>query len=122
MKSARRFIATNSRRRRCLRDNCIKPGGRKVIGFFHAVPEHAWWSRISDNNEREDIVRTFLIAAASLAIASLVAVTNADARGYKYCLKSSPGPGDCKYSSYRQCMASASGLNAICVRNYGPRR
>lgn len=63
----------------------------------------------------------FLIAAVSLAITSLMATT-ADARGYRYCLKSSPGPGDCKYSSYRQCKAAASGLNATCVRNYGPRR
>lgn len=57
-----------------------------------------------------------------LATTSFAFAGQADARGYKYCLKSSPGPGDCKYSSYRQCMASASGLNATCVRNYGPRR
>jgi len=67
-------------------------------------------------------VRTFLIAMATLAVASLVTTTGADARGYRYCLKSSPGPGDCKYKSYRQCKAAASGINATCVRNYGPRR
>lgn len=66
-------------------------------------------------------MKTLLIVMA-LAATSFAFIGQADARGYKYCLKSSPGPGDCKYSSYRQCMASASGLNAICVRNYGPRR
>lgn len=66
-------------------------------------------------------MKTLLIVMA-LAATSFGFIGQADARGYKYCLKSSPGPGDCKYSSYRQCMASASGLNAICVRNYGPRR
>lgn len=67
-------------------------------------------------------MKAFLIAAAALVAASLMGTTGADARGYRYCLKSSPGPGDCKYTSYRQCQAAASGLNATCVRNYGPRR
>lgn len=43
----------------------------------------------------------------------------AQARDYRYCL-SSPGygyPGDCSYSSYAQCMASASGRLAGCVIN-----
>lgn len=65
-------------------------------------------------------MKIFLILTA-LATTSFAFIGQADARGYRYCLKSSPGPGDCKYSSYRQCMASASGLNAVCVRNYGRR-
>ncbi|CAN5196805.1 hypothetical protein BH10PSE10_BH10PSE10_12780 [soil metagenome] len=67
-------------------------------------------------------MRKFAIAAASLAIAFIAASHGAEARSYAYCLKNSPGPGDCKYTSYRQCKASASGTGAICVRNYGPRR
>ncbi|HEX7883533.1 MAG TPA: DUF3551 domain-containing protein [Afipia sp.] len=67
-------------------------------------------------------MRKFVMTAAALAVVSLMATTGADARQYKYCLKSSPGPGDCKYSSYQQCQAAASGINATCVRNYGPRR
>lgn len=68
-------------------------------------------------------MRKIMIAAALLAVAGIFGSSGAEAaRGYKYCLKNSPGPGDCKYSSYRQCMASASGTGAICVRNYGPRR
>lgn len=66
-------------------------------------------------------MKTLLIVM-TLATAWFAFGGQAEARGYSYCLKSSPGPGDCKYSSYRQCMAAASGLNAICVRNYGPRR
>lgn len=52
----------------------------------------------------------------------------ADARDYRYCLVS-PGygyPGECSYSTYQQCAASASGRFADCVVNpraYGePRR
>lgn len=67
-------------------------------------------------------MKRFLIAAMALAVMSIAPTRDAEARGYRYCLKSSPGPGDCKYSSYRQCKAAASGLNATCVRNYGPRR
>ncbi|MBV5270089.1 MAG: DUF3551 domain-containing protein [Afipia sp.] len=67
-------------------------------------------------------MRKFVIAAVSLSIALIAASNGAEARSYRYCLKNSPGPGDCKYSSYRQCKASASGTGAICVRNYGPRR
>lgn len=67
-------------------------------------------------------MRKFVIAAASLSIALIAASGGAEARSGKYCLKNSPGPGDCKYSSYRQCQAAASGTVATCVRNYGPRR
>lgn len=68
-------------------------------------------------------MRKIIIAILLLGVAVTFGSSQADARrGYAYCLKNSPGPGDCKYSSYRQCMASASGTGAICVRNYGPRR
>lgn len=43
----------------------------------------------------------------------------AHARDYRYCLVS-PGydfPGDCSYSTYRQCKASASGRLADCYFN-----
>lgn len=64
----------------------------------------------------------FAVAASSLVIALIAAMTGAEARSYQYCLKNSPGPGDCRYSSYRQCQAAASGTSATCVRNYGQRR
>ena len=60
-------------------------------------------------------------AVAAVAGASLVGGTPAQARDYAYCL-TSPGygyPGDCSYSSYRQCRAAASGRLADC--NLNPR-
>lgn len=47
--------------------------------------------------------------------------TEGQTSGYAYCLKTSIGPGDCKYNTMQQCLASASGISADCVRNYGPR-
>lgn len=70
----------------------------------------------------EEIVTKFLIAGAFFALSFGIAATAAEARSYSYCLKSSIGPGDCKYSSYRQCQASASGVGGTCERNRGPRR
>ncbi|WP_192817776.1 MULTISPECIES: DUF3551 domain-containing protein [unclassified Afipia] len=65
-------------------------------------------------------MKILLIALAFVAT-SFAFIGQADARGYRYCLKSSPGPGDCRYASYQQCKASASGVGGTCVRNYGRR-
>ena len=67
-------------------------------------------------------MKRFITAMAFLSIALTALPGKAQARSYAYCLKSSEGPGDCKYSSYRQCKAAASGTIGTCVRNYGPRR
>lgn len=67
-------------------------------------------------------MRKFILAAASVSVALIAIWGGAQARSSTYCLKSSEGPGDCKYSSYRQCKAAASGTIGTCVRNYGPRR
>jgi hypothetical protein len=56
-----------------------------------------------------------LIAVAAFAGSSI----DAQARDYPYCLIS-PGygyPGECGYTSYAQCMASASGRLAGCIVN-----
>jgi hypothetical protein len=47
------------------------------------------------------------------------AAATAQARDYPYCLTSRGYgyPGECSYTSYRQCMASASGRLADCVIN-----
>lgn len=47
------------------------------------------------------------------------ASATAQARDYPYCLTSRGYgfPGECSYTSYRQCMASASGRLADCVVN-----
>lgn len=59
----------------------------------------------------------------TLGLIVLVAVSGAaataQARDYPYCLTSRGYgyPGECSYTSYRQCMASASGRLADCVVN-----
>ncbi len=58
------------------------------------------------------------MVAAVLAIAASGA---ADAKSYKFCLKTSPGSGDCKSQTYKQCQAAMSGTEGTCVKNYGPR-
>jgi hypothetical protein len=69
-------------------------------------------------------ILTLSLAAMSLAaagVASLATSTPASAQDYAYCLQSRATgiPGDCSYSSYAQCMASASGRGASC--NINPR-
>jgi hypothetical protein len=63
-------------------------------------------------------MKVLMVAA---ILGTIAAVGAAEARGYPYCLKTSPGPGDCKYKTYRQCEAARSGQFGTCVRNYGPR-
>lgn len=57
-----------------------------------------------------------LVSAASAVIAGS---TPAAAFDYPYCLqgKQTGIPGECAYSSYAQCMASASGRDAYCALN-----
>lgn len=47
--------------------------------------------------------------------------TTGQTSGYAYCLQTSPGPGDCKYTSLQQCQAALSGIDGTCVKNNGPR-
>ena len=75
-------------------------------------------------------MRKMILSA--LAAASLVSVwafsSPALAQDYKYCLQGREWgyPGNCQFSSYRQCMASASGTEAFCGVNpryaYGSQR
>jgi Protein of unknown function (DUF3551) len=62
-------------------------------------------------------MRTMLLAAAALAAAAVFHTAPAHAQNYPYCLKNSAGPGDCKYTSYAQCEAAASGINGYCEEN-----
>jgi hypothetical protein len=59
------------------------------------------------------------LCAFALLSSMAMATTPAEAQDYPYCL-TSPGygyPGECSYSSYAQCRASASGRRADCVIN-----
>jgi hypothetical protein len=68
------------------------------------------------------LIFTFGLAAITLTAAgvtSLAVSTPAAAQDYAYCLQSQDTgiPGDCSYSSYGQCMVSASGRGATCSIN-----
>lgn len=67
-------------------------------------------------------MRRIMIAIVLVGLGAGFGSSAEAARGARFCLKNSIGPGDCRYFSYRQCMASASGTRATCVRNYGRRR
>jgi len=61
-----------------------------------------------------------MILGLTVAAAALVSARPAEARDYKYCLYEYNDPaGDCYYSTYAQCAASASGRVAYC--NINPR-
>jgi hypothetical protein len=68
------------------------------------------------------------ILALSAAAASVAGSSPAAAHDYPYCLQGRGVgiPGDCSYSSYDQCMASASGRAVYCNINprvaFGPQR
>lgn len=68
-------------------------------------------------------MRQFMFAVAviggAVAAASLGSVSPAEARDFPYCLQGPETgiPGDCSYSSYEQCMMSASGRRAYCDVN-----
>jgi hypothetical protein len=63
-------------------------------------------------------MRTILFAMAAGAVVSLLDVGAAQAQNYPFCLKTGPGPGDCKYDTYAQCLATASGIYGYCQPNY----
>ncbi|WP_424630443.1 DUF3551 domain-containing protein [Bradyrhizobium sp. SYSU BS000235] len=63
-------------------------------------------------------MRTILLAFATVAAASALNAGAAQARDYPFCLVSGPGPGDCKYDTYDQCLATASGTGKYCQPNY----
>jgi len=64
--------------------------------------------------------RAFLSLLALSAVAAVGAASPAQARDYPFCLKAREylAPlGDCSYTSYAQCQASASGRYAYCDVN-----
>jgi Spy/CpxP family protein refolding chaperone len=62
---------------------------------------------------------TLTLAAASALITMAAVSTPASAKDYPYCLqgRQTGYPGECSYSSYQQCQASASGRDAFCGIN-----
>jgi hypothetical protein len=73
---------------------------------------------------RDHPTMKFSVAVMSAALAAFatgifVAPTPAAARDYPYCIKrwNEAGPGDCRFTSFRQCQATSSGINADCYIN-----
>jgi Protein of unknown function (DUF3551) len=70
----------------------------------------------------------FAAFAAASVISIWAASSPAQAQDYKYCLQGRQWgyPGNCQFSSYRQCMATASGTESFCGINpryaYGSQR
>jgi hypothetical protein len=83
---------------------------------LHTFPDHAF-VRLT----REIVMRTIIFAFAAVAAASVLDIGAAQAQQYPWCLLTGPGPGDCSYSTRRECMASASGTGYECQRNYALR-
>ena len=55
-----------------------------------------------------------------ITAASMIGLTAAAARDYPFCIKGcdyGSGLGDCSFTTYRQCQASASGRLAYCAAN-----
>ena len=65
-------------------------------------------------------MRTVVIALATSAVIFATASTPSAAQTYPYCLQGDDyagGAGDCSFSTYAQCQASASGRTASCALN-----
>jgi hypothetical protein len=65
-------------------------------------------------------MRRALLALLVGCAASATVATSASARDYPYCIRGcdfGAGLGDCSFTSYQQCQASASGRVATCAEN-----
>jgi hypothetical protein len=65
-------------------------------------------------------MRSVLLALMAACAASAITATPASADGLPYCIKGCDfggSAGDCSFSSYQQCQATASGRDATCAPN-----
>ena len=64
-------------------------------------------------------MRTLFLVLATSATIFATGVTPVAASEYRYCLQGDDfaGAGDCEFTSYLQCQATASGRTASCVAN-----
>jgi Protein of unknown function (DUF3551) len=68
----------------------------------------------------EAAMRSVLLALILFSAASAITAPPAAARDYPFCIKGcdfGAGRGDCSFTSYQQCQASASGRDAYCAEN-----
>jgi len=68
---------------------------------------------------RSQISVAILATVAALTVAASVTPASAEAIQDRYCLQGRQWgyPGNCQFSNYRQCMATASGTDAYCGIN-----
>jgi hypothetical protein len=61
----------------------------------------------------------FSAFAATFLVSGWAAISPAEAQDYRYCLQGKQWgyPGNCQFSSYQQCMATASGTDSYCGIN-----
>jgi Protein of unknown function (DUF3551) len=68
-------------------------------------------------------MRTALFSLAALAMGAAVYAGAAQAETYPFCLNNGgSGPGDCKYTTYDQCLMAISGTGGFCQPNYWTQR
>jgi hypothetical protein len=111
---------------------CEAPGeGRSTFGNDMRLKEPQNFHEVDGfpSKEKKTMRKMMLFALAAASLVSVWAVSSpALAQDYKYCLQGREWgyPGNCQFSSYRQCMASASGTEAFCGVNpryaYGSQR
>lgn len=67
-------------------------------------------------------MKPVLLAFLALAASATIDIAPVAARDYPYCLvgRDFAGFGDCKFDTYAQCQASASGREATCAANPFP--
>jgi hypothetical protein len=73
-----------------------------------------------DLKPQERKMRTVFLALATSAAIFATGLTPAGAQNYPYCIQGDDfpgGAGDCSFSSYAQCQATASGRTAYCEPN-----
>ncbi len=79
--------------------------------------ETVFWPANRTRNEVENAMSK--AALLCVALIGMFAGSGAAARAenYPYCLKNDAGAGDCKYTTYEQCLVSLSGRDGYCQRD-----
>jgi hypothetical protein len=71
-------------------------------------------------NRSVENMRNAVLALMALGAACVVDAAPAAAKDFPYCIKGCDfggGAGDCSFSSYQQCLATAAGRDATCAAN-----
>jgi hypothetical protein len=71
-----------------------------------------------DGSRTENAMRGSLPALMAIGVVAAINTAPAAAGGLPFCIKGCDfGAGDCSFSSYQQCQATASGRDAYCTAN-----